>query len=68
VRKALCGKTLALATPEGALAARSLMLADLSLEESVRLQQHGLGSHRAMGCGIFLPHKGIHAVKTLDGD
>jgi len=62
VRKALCGRSVALATPDGPLATRSLMLAELSLDESLRLQQQGLGSHRALGCGIFLPHKGIGAV------
>jgi CRISPR-associated protein Cas6 len=66
VRKALCGKKTRLATPLGDLLTRSLMLADLSLEESVRLQQQGLGSHRHMGCGLFIPHKGIDAVHTQD--
>jgi CRISPR-associated protein Cas6 len=63
VRKALCGKTTPLTRPDGPLHTRSLMLADLSPAESVRLQQHGLGAHRQMGCGIFIPHKGIDAVK-----
>jgi CRISPR-associated protein Cas6 len=62
VRKALCGKTTPLSTPGGVLQTRSLMLADLSHEESVHLQQQGLGLHRGMGCGIFIPHKGIEAV------
>jgi len=62
VRKALCGKTTPLSTPGGVLQTRSLMLANLSHEESVRLQQQGLGPHREMGCGIFIPHKGIEAV------
>lgn len=62
VRKALCGKTVTLDTPDGPLHTRSLMLADLAPEESVRLQQQGLGQHRAMGCGIFIPHKGIDPV------
>jgi len=66
VRKALCGKTTPLATPEGPLATRSLMLASLTPDESLRLQQHGLGPHRAMGCGIFIPHKGIDAVKKTN--
>jgi CRISPR-associated protein Cas6 len=64
VRKALCGKATPLATPSGPLHTRSLLLAELSSEESVRLQQTGLGTHREMGCGIFIPHKGIDAVKT----
>ena len=63
LRKALCGKTTPLTTPTGTIHTRSLMLADLSTEESVRLQQEGLGPHREMGCGIFIPHKGIDAVK-----
>jgi hypothetical protein len=62
VRKALCGKTTALAAPDGPIETRSLMLADLTPEESLRLQQQGLGPHRAMGCGLFIPHKGIAAV------
>lgn len=62
VRKALCGKTTPLATPSGMLSTRSLMLASLSPQESLRLQHRGLGPHRTMGCGIFIPHKGIDAV------
>jgi len=63
IRKALCGKTLSLAFPGGSLATRSLLLADLSPEESLRLQQRGLGSHRTMGCGLFIPHKGINSAR-----
>jgi CRISPR-associated protein Cas6 len=62
IRKALCGKRTPLATPGGAIDTRSLMLADLTAEESILLQQHGIGPHREMGCGIFIPHKGIDAV------
>jgi len=61
-RKALCGKSNTLATPEGAITTRSLLLAGLKPDESLRLQQQGLGVHRLMGCGIFIPHKGIDAV------
>ncbi len=64
VRKALCGRSLAIATPQGPILTRSLLLADLSGAESLRLQQHGLGPHRLLGCGIFIPHKGINAVIT----
>lgn len=63
VRKALCGKENPLSIPEGTVPTRSLMLANLSPQESVRLQQIGLGPRREMGCGIFIPHKGIDAVK-----
>lgn len=62
VRKALCGKTNTLSTPDGDILTRSLMLAGLSPDESIRLQQEGLGLHPLLGCGIFIPHKGIDSV------
>lgn len=68
VKKALCGKTLHLATPAGPLPTRSLMLADLTTEHSLRLQERGFGSHRHLGCGIFLAHKGIDAVKKAEDE
>jgi CRISPR-associated protein Cas6 len=68
VRRALCGKTYHLATPDGPVATRSLMLADLSPEQSVTLQERGLGPLRRMGCGIFIPHKGIDPVKGAEDD
>jgi CRISPR-associated protein Cas6 len=40
----------------------SLMLHGLSLADSLRLQEHGLGPHRLLGCGIFVPHKSAAAV------
>ncbi len=68
VRKALSGKTTEIDGPEGPLLTRSLMIADLSVDESVKLQQEGLGPMRHMGCGIFIPHKGIDAVKKAEDD
>lgn len=68
VKKALCGKEARLWTPDGPLHTRSLLLAELSPEHSLQLQRFGLGPHRLMGCGIFLPHKGIEAVKKLEDD
>jgi CRISPR-associated protein Cas6 len=68
VRKALCGKTTDLLGPGGVLATRSLMLADLPQDESLQLQREGYGPLRQMGCGIFIPHKGIEAVKKSDDD
>lgn len=62
IRKALCGKSMMLAMSTKSVVTRSLLLADLSLEESVRLQKEGLGDYRIFGCGLFLPHKGINAV------
>lgn len=64
VRKALCGKATILHTPAGPIRTRALMLAGLTREESIRLQREGLGPHRALGCGLFIPHKGIDPVKS----
>ena len=44
---------------------RSLMIADLSKKESLRLQEEGVGERRLYGCGIFLPHKSIDAVNNF---
>jgi CRISPR-associated protein Cas6 len=40
----------------------SLMLHGLSRADSLRMQEHGLGPHRLLGCGIFVPHKSAAAV------
>lgn len=68
VKKALCGKTSELAGPEGPIRTRSIMIAGLSAEESVRMQQEGIGPLRLMGCGIFIPHKGIDAVQKSEDE
>lgn len=68
VTKALCGKTAGVGGPNGPVQTRSLMIAGLSREESVRLQQEGVGPLRHMGCGIFIPHKGIDPVKKAQDD
>jgi CRISPR-associated protein Cas6 len=66
-KKMLCGKEDKLRTDDGELTTRSLMIADLTFEESLLLQQQGLGSHRLMGCGIFLPHKDINEIGETMG-
>ncbi len=68
VKKALCGKTSRIATDDGPLITRSLMIADLSPIESVKLQQEGLGEHQHLGCGLFLPMKGIAHPAADKGD
>jgi len=40
----------------------SLMLHGLTPEDSLRAQEFGLGQHRMLGCGVFVPHKSIAAV------
>ncbi len=34
----------------------SLLVNELTAEESIRLQEQGLGGRRKMGCGVFVPH------------
>ena len=67
-RKLLAGITHKMKFPGGALFTRSLMVADLEPDQSVRLQQIGLGEGRTRGCGLFLPQKGIRAVNETDND
>ncbi|WP_277949421.1 type I-MYXAN CRISPR-associated protein Cas6/Cmx6 [Chromatium okenii] len=62
IRKALCGKATALATPRF-IAHAQFVLAALTAEESIQLQQHGLGTSAA-GLRHFHPHKGIDSVKN----
>jgi len=64
-KKMMCGIERVISTPDSELHARSLMLADLSVEESVRLQQRGLGPGRKLGCGLFIPHKDIREVRAI---
>lgn len=58
----ICGKRRALRAGQTELRGYSLMLHNLKLEQSTFLQQVGLGEHRKLGCGIFVPHKSIAAV------
>ena len=62
VRKLLCGISHVITTPTGNIFTRSVMVAGLNPEESVRLQHRGLGPGRTIGCGLFIPHKGIEPV------
>ena len=62
-RKMLGGIAHSMQFPDGPVHTRSLMVAELEPEQSVRLQQIGLGPGRTYGCGLFLPHKGIKPVK-----
>ena len=68
VKKALSGMPNVLGTPAGPVHTRSLLLADLRAEDSLELQREGLGPHRNLGCGIFIPHKGIAPVKKVGED
>jgi CRISPR-associated protein Cas6 len=60
--KLLCGKRRALRAGQTEVRGYSLMLHDFKLGQSTLLQQVGLGGHRKLGCGIFVPHKSIAAA------
>ncbi len=62
VGKMICGRSGEIRTDGDSIFTRALMIADLKPEESVRLQRQGLGDSRLLGCGLFVPHKGIDAV------
>lgn len=66
VKKMMCGKSHDIETPEGTLHTKHLMIADLDSETSIKIQQSGLGKARHLGCGIFLPHKGIKTLKPTE--
>lgn len=68
LRKGMCGKARRLRLQSGEVRTRSLMVADLEPEAAVRLQQYGLGEGRTLGCGLFLPHKGIKAVHEITAE
>lgn len=62
VKKMMSGLAHVLRMPDKDMYTRSLMIDGLKIEESIYLQQNGLGEGRLVGCGLFMPHKGIEAV------
>ena len=61
--KMMCGKSQQFSFPGKEVYTRSLMIADLDPEESIKLQYQGYGEGLKFGCGIFLAHKEIDAVQ-----
>ena len=58
--RAICGRHQV--AEGGALQGFSLMLDGLSAAHARRLLETGLGPHRLLGCGVFVPHKSAAAV------
>lgn len=56
----ICGRLQQLES--GRLRGYSLMVDGLSAVDSLRLQEVGIGRHRRLGCGVFVPHKSAAAV------
>ncbi len=60
--KVVCGNMRRAQTQGAEIVGFSLMLHELSPEDSLRMQASGLGNGRKYGCGIFVPHKSAAAV------
>ncbi len=57
--KMICGLKNLIRTGDNILRTQSLMLADLTPQEAISLQQMGLSEGKDFGCGLFLPHKTV---------
>ena len=62
VKKMLCGKEHLIKIPNRTLAGKTLLITDLEKDDSIKIQQLGIGIGKLYGCGIFLPHKSIAPV------
>ena len=58
----ITGKARESHTADGLVRGFSLMLHGLGAADSLAVQEAGLGTHRALGCGLFIPHKSVVAV------
>ena len=56
------GKPRSLATRAGVRRGFSVLLHGMTPEQSLRLQEQGLGELRLQGCGIVVPYKSVAAV------
>lgn len=62
VKKMMCGRERNIQLPNSSIITRGLMIADLEKTDSVKVQEQGIGVGRKLGCGLFLPQKGIDPV------
>ncbi len=60
--EAVTGRARRMGSAAGEVHGFALMLHGLKRAESVAIQESGLGQHRLLGCGLFVPHKSIVAV------
>jgi CRISPR-associated protein Cas6 len=63
VAKLICGQHRTQTVGERSVSGYSLVLHDLNLEDSLRVQYRGLGKERQFGCGIFVPYKVISGLE-----
>lgn len=62
--RTICGRRQVIDLEGMPLTGFSLMLDGLTPAGSLRVLESGLGSHRRLGCGIFVPHKSGAAVRA----
>ena len=58
----ICGRRQTITTADGVAYGYSLLLHELPVEQSILVQQRGMGGNRKIGCGIFIPHKSTNAL------
>jgi CRISPR-associated protein Cas6 len=61
--KLICGRHHSLNSDQQAISGFSLVMHDLTPEDSLRVQYAGMGSGRNLGCGIFVPYKVISGLE-----
>jgi CRISPR-associated protein Cas6 len=63
--RAICGRRHVVSVQgEGDVTGFSLMLDGLSPADSLQVLEAGLGRHRALGCGVFVPHRSAAALRA----
>lgn len=60
----ICGRRQLIDADGERLTGFSLMLDGLSPADSLRVLESGLGRHRRLGCGLFVPHKSAAAINA----
>ncbi len=58
----VCGRERSLVDGPQRVPGFSLMLDALSIDDSLRVLERGVGAHRRLGCGLFVPHRSAAAV------
>ena len=56
--KPVRGQRRVLRIKDKTIVAHGLLVTELTADESIRLQEEGLGGRRKMGCGVFVPWRG----------
>ncbi len=62
--RAICGRRGVVTLDAAGLTGFSLMVDGLSPADSMRVLEAGLGRHRRLGCGVFVPHRSAAALRA----